>query len=256
MDDLRVVIADDEPLARERLRELLRAEPGIDVVGECADGQETVRTIEEESPDVVFLDVRMPKLDGFGVIGALGALKPDCVPAIVIVTAYGEFAVRAFEEGSVDYLLKPFDRHRLRKALGRARERVARGEHLEQIRQLLERMEAPFTNERVCIKSDGRVLFLRTREIDWIRGADNYAELHVGKSVQLLRQTLRSLEQTLRPDHFIRISRSLIVNVERIKEFKIKPYGDYLVILRDGTELCASRTCRANLKRLLGGRSV
>jgi two-component system LytT family response regulator len=252
MDDLRVVIADDEPLARERLRELLRAEPGIDVVGECADGPETVRTIEEESPDVVFLDVRMPKLDGFGVIGAL---KPGSIPAIVIVTAYGEFAVRAFEEGSVDYLLKPFDRDRLRKALSRARDRVARGEHLQQIRQLLERFEAPFANERICIKSEGRVLFLKTREIDWIRGADNYAELHVGKSVHLLRQTLSSLEQTLRPDHFVRISRSLIVNVERVKEYKIKPYGDYLVILRDGTELCASRTCRGNLKRLLSGGS-
>src|SRR5688572_15221470 len=206
--NLRVIIADDEPLSRERLRELLRVEAGVSIVAECADGRETIKAIQEESPDVVFLDVRMPTLDGFGVIGAVGASKPKKMPAIVMVTAYDEFAVRAFEEGTVDYLLKPFDRDRLRKALRRARETIARGQSEEQIRQLLERLEERAGEDRVYVKSHGRVAFVKTQEIDWIGGADNYAELHVGKAVHLLRETLASLEGKLSGEEFVRISRS------------------------------------------------
>lgn len=245
---LRVLIADDEPLARERLRQLLQTENGVVIVGECASGGETVRAVHEQSPDVVFLDVRMPDLDGFGVIKKLGEIR---LPVFVFVTAHDEFALRAFAASAVDYLLKPFDRERLQKTLRRARDTVRhRRDHqaVEEVAGLLAGLKPA---ARFAIKSRSRVVIVRAAEIDWVRGADNYSELHAGTVVHLLRRTLASLEDDLPQHQFIRISRSIIVNLERIREIRSLSHGDCLVLLADDTRLNASRTYRARLKPFL-----
>jgi two-component system LytT family response regulator len=245
---LRVLIADDEPLARERLRQLLQEEPGVEIVGECATGTETVKAIQNESPHLVLLDVRMPELDGFEVIRALGVGR---LPTIIFVTAHDEFALRAFEAHAADYLLKPFDRERFQKALCRAREIALRGGENNLVDELLGVIAAlktpPQAVERFAIRSGGRIVFVKPGEIEWIRSADNYSELHVGGTVHLLRQTLAALEQQLPPIKFVRISRSLMVNVDHIKEFRPKSHGDYLVVLYDGIKLSASRNYREGI---------
>lgn len=251
---LRVLIADDEPLARTRLRQLLQEEHGVEVAGECASGTETIQAIRLHTPDIVFLDVRMPDLDGFGVIEKLGKVS---LPIFIFVTAHERFALRAFAASAVDYLLKPFDRERLQKALLRARETVGhRRDHqgVEQIASLLAGLKAqPKPVERFAVKSQGRVVFVETSGIDWIRGADNYSELHVGETTHLLRQTLASLESDLPQHQFIRISRSLIVNLDSVRELRSSSHGDFAVILRAGTRLSASRNYREKLRRLLDG---
>lgn len=247
---LRVLIADDEPLARERLRQLLSAEPDTEIIGECADGRETVAAIRTASPDLVFLDVQMPELDGFGVLRALGEER---LPAVIFVTAYDRYAVRAFETCAVDYLLKPFDRERLRRALHRGRTRARESESTRRISSLLNLPPArPPCLERLIVKSVGRVTILNVEDLDWIQAADNYAELHVGKSVHLLRQTMTGLEQQLPPHQFARISRSLLVNLHRIVELRPSPHGGARVHLRDGTQLGVSRNHRRELERRLG----
>jgi two-component system LytT family response regulator len=250
---LRVLIADDEPLARERLRQLLLAEPGIEIVGECATGTETVEAIRNGSPHLVLLDVQMPGMDGFEVIRALDM---DRLPIIIFVTAHDQFALRAFENHAADYLLKPFDRERFQKALGRARELTQRGGEYRAAKEILGAVAALKAHrkgvDRFAIRSEGRILFVKPDEIEWIQSADNYSELHVGKTVHLLRQTLTTFEKQLATANFVRISRSLIVNVNCISEIRPKSHGDYLVILQDGTELSASRNYRVGLQRILG----
>jgi len=250
---LRVLIADDEPLARERLRELLEAEPAIEIVGECATGGETVQAIQNELPDLVLLDVRMPEMDGFEVIRALDGKS---LPIIIFVTAHDQFALRAFETQAADYLLKPFDRERFRQSLSRAREIAQRGGARRRVEEIIAAnpvLDAvPKETERFAIRSGGRILFVKADEIEWIQSADNYSELHVGQTAHLLRQSLSALAEELPAAKFARISRSLIVNVERIQEIRSKSHGDYMVILKNGTRLSASRNYRAGLLQLLG----
>jgi len=250
---IRALIVDDEPLARQRLRRLLQDEPDVEIVGECADGGEAVAAIRADKPDLVFLDVQMPVLDGFGVLEAIGL---EYLPAIVFVTAYDRYALRAFEYNALDYLLKPFDRDRFRKALERARAHLGRAPDSEEAQQLLGAVDEFKSQgkglERLIIKSAGRVFFLRAEEIDWIEAAGNYVRLHVGKETHLLRDTMSSLEARLDPKRFLRIHRSTMVNIERIQEMQPLFHGDYVVILRDGTQLNLSRGYRQRLQEVFG----
>jgi two-component system LytT family response regulator len=225
---LRVLIADDEPLSRERLRQFLHAEEHTEIVAECGTGTETLDAITTTSPDLVFLDVRMPELDGFAVLERLGDNRP---PAIIFVTAHHEFAVRAFEIAAIDYLLKPFDRDRFRVAFSRARTRLERGATgpASETTFLAGRHKS---TERVAVRLQGRIFFVSTKDIDWLNAADNYVQLHVGKASHFLRSTLTSLITQLPPNQFLRINRSHLVNVDRIKEIRSKTHGDFIVHLR------------------------
>jgi two-component system LytT family response regulator len=250
---LRVLIVDDEPLGRQRLRALLEAENDIEVLGECTDGPSAVVALRQQRPDLLFLDVRMPELDGFGVLEAMGEDRP---PGVIFVTAYDKYALRAFEVHALDYLLKPFDRERFQKALERARAQIAQTQTAgvnEQLRALLEDARAGKKYlDRVVIKSASRVFFLRVEEIDWIEAAANYLKLHVGQEAHLLRETMNGLEARLDPEKFLRIHRSTIVNIERIQELQPWFHGDYVVLLRDGTKLTLSRGYRQKLQDLFG----
>ena len=247
---IRTLIVDDESLARDRLRQLLQNEPEIEIIGECADGHEAVAAIQKTPPDLLFLDIQMPELDGFGVLAALGT---GPMPVIVFVTAFDRFAVKAFEVHAVDYLLKPFDRERFQKALRRAIEQVKnRDAAALQQRQSSVLAELPPSKitDRVAVKSGGHVVWVKLEEIDWIGSADNYAELHVGAKSHLLRETLGALETRLPPEKFVRISRSAIVNAHRIKELHRLFYGGCELVLLDGTRLTLSRRYRDKLQQL------
>jgi two-component system LytT family response regulator len=250
---IRALIVDDEPLARQRIRTLLLAEPDVEIVGECTDGRQAVIAVEELRPDLMFLDIQMPALDGFGVLDAIAG---DDMPIVIFVTAYDSYAIRAFEVHALDYLLKPFDRERFRKAVQRAREQIARQEDAGSNKQLHDLLHDVKTGrkplDRLVIKTAGRVFFLRADEIDWIEAAGNYLRLHVGNETHLLRETMNSVETRLDTDKFMRIHRSTIVNIERIKELQPWFHGDYVVILRDGTQLPLSRSYRQKMHELLG----
>jgi two-component system LytT family response regulator len=248
---VRTLIADDELLARERLRQLLAGQPEIDIVGECADGREAVAEIQKKTPNLIFLDIQMPELDGFAVLEAID-LEP--MPVIVFVTAHDRFALRAFEVHAVDYLLKPFDRERFQSALHRALEQVRhRGDPARAQAQaaLLTDMQAPAKPvDRLAIKSSGRITILRTADIAWVQAAHNYVEIHEDKRSHLLRESMAGIEQKLPPDKFVRISRSVIVNVDQVKELEPTFYGEYKVTLHDGTCLTLSRRYRKKLPQL------
>ena len=250
---IRAIIVDDEPPARNKIRELLKLEPDIEIVDECSNGREAVISIAGNSPDLVFLDIQMPELDGFGVIEALGAER---LPAVIFVTAYDHYAVQAFDVHAIDYLLKQFDRQRFQIALARAKENLQtnRREKInQQLSSLLRQLKSPRTsNERFVVKSGGRVFFLKYDEIDWIEAAGNYIRLHVGNETHLLRETMNAIQKKLDPGRFIRIHRSTFVNIEKIKELQPWFHGEYVVILRDGTQLTMSRSYRSNLPELLG----
>ena len=239
-------------MARERIHTLLRGEDDIEVIGECTDGQEAVAAIQAEQPDLVFLDVQMPEMDGFGVLGAVGA---EQMPTFVFVTAFDQFALKAFDAHALDYLLKPFDRQRFRKALDRAREQVGQrhgGDLDERLRSLLTEIEPrPSYAERLAVRASGRIVFLRTDEVDWIDAQGNYARLHVPGRTYLLRETMTALEAKLDPASFVRIHRSTIVNTDRIQALEPMFAGEYLVILRDGTKLPSSRTYRDKLHQVM-----
>lgn len=258
MEKIRALIVDDEPLAREGIRMRLQKEPDMKVIGECGNGREAVAVILSDLPDLVFLDIQMPGLDGFGVIEAVGARK---MPHVIFVTAYDEHALRAFEVSALDYLLKPVDGERFFDALERARNRI-RGENLEAISEQLRKMMAALKAdgkylERLSIKSGksgrsgGRIIFLGVDEIDWIEAADNYVQIHAGRESHLLHATMNSLENKLDPRKFLRIHRSAIVNIERIKELHPMFHGEYQVILKDGAQLTSGRGYRENLQKLL-----
>jgi len=248
---IRTLIVDDESLARERLRQLLQDEPEIEVLGECADGNEAVEAIQKQSPDLIFLDVQMPELDGFGVLQAMTSTPP---PVVVFVTAHDKFALRAFEVHAADYLLKPFDRERFKKALNRALDRVKHREgNAQQQAQaaVLAELKPPSRPlERLAVKTSGKVIFVKLEDIDYIESAHNYVELHVEKQSHLLRETLNSIEARLPIQKFVRISRSVIVNIERVKELQPLFYGEYAVTLQNGTRLTLSRRYRDKLKQL------
>jgi two-component system LytT family response regulator len=250
---IRALIVDDEPLARQRVRTLLEADSDVEVVGECADGAQAVAALEEHRPDLLFLDVQMPLLDGFGV---LEALSGDWMPVVVFITAHDRYALKAFEVHALDYLLKPFDRDRFRTALERAKAQVRReqgGEVSQKLFALLRDVkEARRPLERLVVKSAGRVYFVRVEDIDWVEAAGNYARLHAGKETHLLRESMAGLEARLDARRFLRIHRSTIVSIERIRELHPSFHGDYVVTLHDGTELTLSRGYRDKLQELLG----
>jgi len=247
MTALRAIIVDDERLARQKIRTLLAREGGVEIAGECANGGQAVDAIRDEAPDLVFLDVQMPGLDGFGVLRALGAAH---VPAIVFVTAHEQYAVKAFEVHAIDYLLKPFDRARFRVALERARQQLATGAHHDcaaRIAEMIRGMQAPPHCERLAVRSNGRLFFVRADDILWIEAADNYARVHHRKGAHLVRETMASLEATLDPRRFVRVHRSAIVNVDAIDEVRTLFHGEQVVVLRGGIEVPCGRAYRERL---------
>ena len=249
MKKIRTLVVDDEPLARERLTSLLGLEHDIEMIGQCRDGEDAAQAITEQTPDLVFLDVQMPGLNGFEVIEAVGTEK---MPLVIFVTAYDQHALKAFQVRALDYLLKPFDRERFQEALQRARTQIQRAETGDLGRRLLAlvkdlRRDQPKT-DRLVVKSGGRLFFLRTDEIDWIEAAGNYVRLHVGTTSHLLRETMNAIEARLDPEKFFRIHRSRIVNMERIQEMQPWLNGEYAVLLRTGTRLTLSRGYREKLQ--------
>lgn len=251
---IRVLVADDQPTARERLVSLLAAEPGIQVAGEAASGPEAVERIRDSAPDLVFLDLQMPGMDGFEVIELVG---PERMPPTVFVTAHDEYAVRAFEVQAIDYLLKPFGRHRFQSALARARrylERERQGEMAGRLAELLQSNGQRPGGERLLVKSGGRVQFVEVDSIDWVEAEGNYVRLYAGEQVHLMRETMNGLIDKIGPQKFFRIHRSRIVNVNRVKELRIAGGGDYQVVLLDGTKLGLSRLYRDALQEQLTGR--
>jgi two-component system LytT family response regulator len=234
---IRAVVVDDEPLARSNVVGLLRIDPEIEIVSECGSGVEAVAEIRSRKPDLVFLDVQMPECDGFDVLEMLGG---DLPPAVVFVTAYDQYALRAFEAGALDYMLKPFDNARFERALDRAKERIRRGR------------DQPRKIERLAIKNAGQVSFLKIAEIDWIEAADYYACLHVGTKSHLIRRSIAELEREFDRSAFCRIHRSTIVNLDRVRGLKLNEDGEYEVQLDQGTKLRMSRRYRKELQARLG----
>lgn len=256
---IKAIIVDDEPLARRNLRVLLRGDPEIELVKECSNGGDAVTSIRALHPDLVFLDVQMPEMNGFEVLEHLAG-QP--LPVIIFVTAYNQYALKAFEVSALDYLLKPFDDARFHKALTQAKRQIEQQDASELGKKLLTlmgaregRADAPRYLTRLLVKTAGRIIFIRVEEIDWIEAYDNYIRLHVSGKAHLLRQTMNELEAALNPEQFARIHRSTIVNLDRIKEMHSHFNGDHLVILRDGTELKLSRNRKEWLEQWLGSGS-
>jgi two-component system, LytTR family, response regulator len=248
---IRTIVVDDESLARERITSLLALQPDIDVVGTAADGPDAVAAIERQQPDLVFLDVQMPGMNGFEVLECL-----DTPPAIVFVTAHDGYALRAFEIHALDFLLKPFDQTRFEKTLDRARARVrerpADAGLDPRLASLLDELQANRRYpERVIVKTSGRVFFVRTQDIDWVEASGNYVRIHTRGEAHLLRESMKNMEARLDPRLFVRIHRSAIVNVDRIREMEPWFHGEYIVILQDGTRLTASRVFSDRLSAIV-----
>jgi two-component system LytT family response regulator len=254
MPKTRVLIVDDEPLARERLRGWLRDEPSVEIVGECGSGAEAINALQSMAVDLVFLDMEMPGGNGLQVLAQLPAEKR---PAVVFATAHERFAVDAFEVQAVDYLLKPFDRERLQTALRRAEEflRARRAGALEEkIESLLSEAAGPGKKpERLAVKADGRLVFLKPDEIVWIEAADNYIILHLTDGRLMLRETLAAIEERIGSISFARVNRSAVVHLDQIKELQPTFHGDYVVVLRDGTKVPLSRSLRGQFGKFIGG---
>ena len=249
---IRTVIVDDEELGRDRIQSLLEMQPDVEIIAVCSDGPSAVETIERTQPDLVFLDVQMPGMDGFEVIENL---DPSRLPAVVFVTAHDGHAIRAFEIHALDFLLKPFDQTRFEKALERARAQVGRSKSpvidsrlVSLLEELREERKYP---ERLIVKSSGRVFFVRTEEIDWVEASGNYVKIHTKAEAHLLRESMKNMEAKLDPKIFVRIHRSAIVNIDRIKELEPWFHGEYIVIMRDGTRLTASRVFSDRLSALI-----
>jgi two-component system LytT family response regulator len=235
---IRALVVDDESLARRNLTVLLRRDPDIGSVTECASGHEAIEEIRKSKPDLVFLDVQMPECGGFDVLELLGS---DLPPTIIFVTAYDEYALRAFEAGALDYLLKPFDDRRFGRALNRAKEKLAHYLPAQ-----------PRAAERLVVRNQGQVLFLSVAEIDWIEAAGYYACLHVGNDTHVLRRSLLELEQDLGDEKFIRIHRSIVVNLDRIRGLELQTGGEYEVVLKSKVRLRLSRRFRKRLQARMG----
>ena len=263
---LRALIVDDEKLARDRLRRFLRSDPQIEIIGECDGGQSAIATILTELPDIVFLDIQMPETTGFDVITALkaGGLSSRRMPAIVFVTAYDQYAVEAFEVHALDYIVKPFDAARVRDALEHVKEHAARTGDLysARIAALIDQLDARSSRledesakrwqERIAVKSRDRIVFVNAASIDWIESAGNYLRLHTGDKSHLIRESLSALTTRLDPSMFVRIHRRVIVNIERVREMQPWFAGDWIVILRSGTQLRMSRNYRELIERARG----
>jgi two-component system LytT family response regulator len=252
---IKTIIVDDEPLARRNLRLLLERDPHIEIVDECRNGREAVKAINTLSPDLIFLDIQMPEMDGFDVLTHVG---PAHIQAIIFVTAFDQYALKAFDVHALDYLLKPFDDERFARALERAKSQIAAREInqlSERLLALLEEREGSKREERyltrLMIKASSRMMLLKVDEIDFIEADGNYAKLHTGRKTHLLREKMNDLEGRLDPAKFVRIHRSIIVNLERIKEMHPHFNGDYVVVLEDGRQLRLSRTRREQLEARL-----
>lgn len=247
---IRTLIVDDEPWARTRIRSLLSAESDFDVVAECASGAEAVRAIAAHAPQVVFLDVQMPEVTGFEVVEAVGA---DAMPLVVFATAFQEHALRAFDAGAVDYLLKPINEDRFRRTLERVRRDLgapgAATRALEQAMRLVRERSPPV--ERLAVSRGGRIVFVRVADIHWIEAAGNYVTLHVGKETHTLRETLRALAERLDPARFVQLHRSAVVNVERLRELQPWSRGEQVAVLDDGTQLTVGRAYRERLMAVM-----
>ena len=237
---IRTLIVDDEPLARSNIASLLRDDPQIQILGECGSGTEALGEIRITNPDLLFLDVQMPECDGFDVLEMVGN---DVPPAVILVTAYDQYALRAFEAGALDYILKPFDNERFELALTRAKQRVRETNRGENVRRNL---------ERIVIKNAGEISFIRTRDIDWIEAADYYACLHVGPRSHLLRRSLSDLDGELDPGLFCRVHRSSIVNLEKVRSFKLHEDEEYEVLLETGARVKMSRRYRKEVEARMG----
>ncbi|HEU4410738.1 MAG TPA: LytTR family DNA-binding domain-containing protein [Polyangiaceae bacterium] len=255
MAPIRCLIVDDEALARELLRSLVDATPGFAVAGECRNGREAVDALRERPPDVVFLDVQMPELSGFEVVEAVGVER---MPVTVFVTAYDQYALRAFEAQALDYLLKPFDEDRLARALQRVAAEVRRprgGEVAPRLLALLEELERREQYaDRLVLKEDGRASFLRVSDIDWIEAAGKYAQVYAGGKRHPVRESITALEGRLDPRRFVRVNRSAIVHLDRVREVQGWFHGDFVLMLEDGTQITSSRGYRERLQELLGKR--
>jgi two-component system LytT family response regulator len=253
---VRIIIADDEQLARQKLRLLLDSEPQVEVVAECHNGAQTLSAIRSCRPDLLLLDIQMPDLDGFQV---LSEVSPAEMPVVIFTSAYDQYAIRAFEAHALDYLLKPFDQERLHHAIERARFELwnAKGRDItNRILDMLSRVKSekqitPEYDGRLVIKTKGRIIFLNLDEIDWIEASANYVRLNVGRESHLFRETISRVSERLNPNNFIRIHRSMIVNVQKIKELIPVNSGEYIVVLKSGKELSCSRGYRANVQQMI-----
>ena len=259
VERIRTLIIDDEPLARRNLRLLLEKDPQIEIIDECRNGREAVKAVNSLAPDLIFLDIQMPEMDGFEVIANVGAER---INAIIFVTAFDQYALKAFEVHALDYLLKPFDDARFNKALQQAKSQIEQREINKISKKLLALLEDRESKQehsarekiyltRLMIKLANRVVLLKVNEIDWIEADGNYAKLHVGRKAHLLREKMHDLEAQLDPGSFVRIHRSIIVNLERIKELHPHFNGDYIVVLEDGVQLKLSRSRREQLESRL-----
>ena len=246
---LRSLIVDDEPLARKRLRTLLRAESRIEIVGEAVDGPTAVEAIRRLEPDLIWLDVQMPGLDGFGVLEAIGA---NAMPATIFVTAHDQYALQAFEAHAIDYLLKPFDRTRLRAAVDRAVKLVGSEDLQRRLLALVADVVRTRPLRRLVVRSGGRIHFVGVHDIDWIEAAGHYVTLHAGKEAHLIRDTIANLSSKLDPERFLRIERGTIVHLDRILELQAAAHGDFDVVLKNGTRLRASRSYAVKLRDWVG----
>lgn len=253
---VRTVIADDERLARQKMLVLLESEPMVKVVAECQDGRQTLSAIRSLRPDMLLLDIQMPDLDGFQV---LSEISPDEMPVVIFTSAYDQYAIRAFEANALDYLLKPFDQERLHHAVERARSELRKDRDREITHRILTllsqvRSITPPTTEldtRLVIKANGRVVFLDLDSIEWVEAAANYVRLNVGKESYLFRETISRISERLDANHFVRIHRSTIVNVRKIKELIPVNSGEYVVVLKSGRELSCSRGYRSALQGIV-----
>ena len=253
---VRTVIADDEPLARRKLRILLDSEADVQVVAECRDGGQTVSAIRSYRPDLLLLDIQMPDRDGFQV---LSEISREEMPVVIFTSAYDQYAIRAFEAHALDYLLKPFDQGRLHQAIERARFELRQSKDREITHRILDllswvksdKQPVPESEGRLVIKTKGRIVFLNLEEIDWVEAAANYVRLNSGKESYLFRETISRTSERLNPNHFIRIHRSVIVNVRKIKELIPVNSGEYIVVLKSGKELSCSRGYRTNVQHLI-----
>lgn len=250
MTKIKTLLVDDQSTGLAVLRDMLHFEPDIEIVGTAASGHQAVEAINQLAPDLVFLDVQMPELDGFEVVARI---KSPRVPVIIFVTGRDDLALKAFESHALDYLVKPCGLERLRSAVQRARQLIQNNQNGE-IRQRLEGLlhdlkASPKYPERLAVKSNGRIVFLRLADIDLVESADNYVKLHVGNEAHMLRETMTALEEKLPPDRFVRISRSTIVNLESVKELHPLFHGEYMVSLRNGARVTLTRSYREQLRQ-------
>lgn len=252
-EKIQALIIDDEPPARSVIRKMLAEDTDVEIVGECSNGVEAIESIQKFSPDLLFLDIEMPEMDGFALLESFDEEK---MPAVIFVTAYNQYAVKAFEVSAVDYLLKPFDHERMEKALEKAKTNLRERSDAERSGQVLELLQQLNTKqemlERFVVKNNGRVLLISCEDVDWIEASGNYVLLHAGGKNHILRETMKRIEKRLDPNKFLRIHRSTIVNIDSIKELQTHFNGEHLVILKSGNELTLSRRYREKISQKLG----